>query len=197
MKARLLICITQQPNNRLAHKEYLQRRDEPFYRITAKNLTELFEEYEENGSTYVAPGPELVAKMVKDESGEYSMQRQPENNQSGGLASGGPRVVSYEEDEDIQEDYPYLILDTRSVQEFNINRIHRGKANKTSEIEAKALTYLLCVAKSFPSAYVNRDNLLPELYQFVRSNQSHYVVLRILPRDVEKQRKHLDYTVRE
>lgn len=101
----------------------MQRRDEPFYRITAKNVTELFEEYEDNGS-YVASGPELVAKMVKDENGEYSMQRQPENNQNG--LAGGPRIVSYEENEDIQEDYPYLILDNRSVQEFNINRIHRG-----------------------------------------------------------------------
>lgn len=121
----------------ISHKEHLKRRDEAFYRITPLNLSELFEEYEDTGAYR---GPEMVAKMVKSATGNYAIEREPESNNQ------GPRIVTYEEDENVQEEFPYLILDVRSREEFKINRIHR--------------------AQSFPAAHVNRENLHPDLYKF-------------------------------
>ena len=110
----------------LAHKEYLKRRDETFYRLLPQNLKEMFSEYEDSGS-YVPSGPEMVAKMVRTENGEYELERVPESNNN----QTGPRIVSYDEDDDVEEDYPYLILDVRSPEEFRLNRIHRGKGQRS------------------------------------------------------------------
>lgn len=92
----------------------------------------------------------MVAKMVKKENGKFVMERVPVddgNNQSNNHASG-PRVVSYDAEEREEYDPPYLILDTRSKEEFAVNRMQR--------------------AKSFPAAFLNRDVLLPDMHKFVR-----------------------------
>ena len=76
-------------------------------------------EYEDTGG---CTGPEMEAKMVETAEGEFILERQPvlEDNQ------GGPRIVSYDAEEDVEQEHPYLILDVRSAQEFDHNRIHRG-----------------------------------------------------------------------
>lgn len=123
-----------------AQREFLKRRDETFRRITCKCLAELFGEYEDtNGKC--APGPEMLAKMVERD-GKYCLDRVPVNNNS-----GGPRVISYEADEVEEYDAPYLILDTRSKEEFTTNRLQR--------------------AQSFPSSFVCRDYILPQMQKFV------------------------------
>lgn len=127
-----------------AHKEFLKRRDETFRRVTCKCLNELFQEYEDTGKESSGQ-PEMVARMVKQDNGKFVMERVPsEDNQAG---SGGPRVVSYDANEREDYDPPYLILDTRTKEEFSVNRIHRSK--------------------NFPAAHLNRDVLLPEMHQFV------------------------------
>ncbi|KAG6964987.1 hypothetical protein JG688_00007441 [Phytophthora aleatoria] len=125
----------------ISHKEFLKRRDETFRRITCHCLAELFNEYEDIGG---ASQPEMVARMVKGANGEFTMERVPvgEDNQE----SSGPRIVSYEADEMEDYDAPYLVLDTRSKEEFATNRIHRSK--------------------NYPTTFLNRDVLLPEMHQF-------------------------------
>lgn len=133
-----------------ATKEFLKRRDETFRRVPCSSLAELFSEYEDNGSSSngaSGPGqPEMVARMVKKSDGKFVMERVPaEDNQS---SVSGPRIVSYEAEEQEEYDPPYLILDTRAKDEFAVNRIHR--------------------AKSFPASHLCRDVLLPEMHRFVR-----------------------------
>lgn len=130
-----------------ATKEFLKRRDETFRRITCACLAELFGEYEDcgNGGDSNPGQPEMVARMVKKGDGKFVMERVPaEDNQ---VSSSGPRIVSYDAEEQEEYDPPYLILDTRSKEEFAVNRIHR--------------------AKSFPASYLCRDQLLPEMHRFV------------------------------
>ncbi|KAG7383070.1 Centrosomal protein of 41 kDa [Phytophthora pseudosyringae] len=136
----------------ISHKEFLKRRDETFRRITCRCLAELFSEYEDTGS---ASQPEMVARMVKGANGEFTMERVPaadEDNQEG----CGPRIVSYEADEKEDYDAPYLVLDTRSKEEFASNRIHR--------------------AKNYPATFLNRDVLLPEMHQF-KNQDSKLIVI--------------------
>jgi centrosomal protein CEP41 len=130
-----------------ANKEFLKRLDETFRRVTPRNLEELLAEYEDNGGSSQSGQPEMVAKMVKKSDGKFVMERVPceDSNQH---SNGGPRVVSYEAEEAEEYDPPYLILDTRTKEEFAANRIQR--------------------AKSFPASYLNRDILLPEMHKFVR-----------------------------
>lgn len=136
----LYVCKT-------ATKEFLKRRDETFRRIPCSALAELFEEYEDSGSGSSASQPEMVARMVEKRDGQLVLERVPvEDNQSAG--ANGPRIVSYDAEEQEAYDPPYLILDTRSKDEFAVNRIHR--------------------AKSFPAAFLCRDVLLPEMHRFVR-----------------------------
>ncbi|GMF23828.1 unnamed protein product [Phytophthora lilii] len=84
----------------------------------------------------------MVARMVKGPNGEFSMERVPagKDNQE------GPRIVSYDAEEKEDYDPPYLVLDTRTKEEFAVNRIHR--------------------AKNYPASFLNRDVLLPEMHQF-------------------------------
>ncbi|CCI50723.1 unnamed protein product [Albugo candida] len=132
----------------ISQREFLKRRDETFRRITCKCLAELFGEYEDtNGKC--APGPEMLAKMVERD-GKYCLDRVPVNNNS-----GGPRVISYEADEVEEYDAPYLILDTRSKEEFTTNRLQR--------------------AQSFPSSFVCRDYILPQMQKF--KNQENYLII--------------------
>ncbi|KAE9284043.1 hypothetical protein PF008_g27254 [Phytophthora fragariae] len=135
----------------ISHKEFLKRRDETFRRITCRCLADLFGEYEDIGS---ASQPEMVARMVKGADGEFSMERVPvdEVNQE----SCGPRIVSYEAEEKEDYDPPYLVLDTRTKDEFAANRIHR--------------------AKNYPATFLNRDVLLPEMHQF-KNQETKLVIL--------------------
>lgn len=134
----------------IATKEFLKHRDETFRRITCRCLAELFSEYEDTGSA----GPEMVARMVKGANGEFSMERVPvgEDNQD----NCGPRIVSYDSEEKEDYDPPYLVLDTRTKEEFAANRIHRSK--------------------NYPASFLNRDILLPEMHQF-KNQETKLVIL--------------------
>ncbi|OQS04849.1 sporangia induced hypothetical protein [Thraustotheca clavata] len=140
----------------ISSKEFLKRRDETFRRITPKCLAELFGEYEDTGKGCDASSPEMVARMVKNDKGDYIMERHmADNNQN----QSGPRIVSYEAEEAEQYDAPYLILDTRPREDFVENRIHR--------------------AKSFPTAYLCRDQFLPEMHAF-KNQESKLIILYCL-----------------
>lgn len=98
------------------------------------------------GNSYEQDG-EMVAKMVKNEKGEYTLERMPvDDNQ---VNNGGPKIVTYDADEDIQQEFPYLILDVRSAEEFKVNRIHRSE--------------------HFPLSNLNRDRISRSLLAFVGS----------------------------
>ena len=131
----------------LAHQQFLKRRDECFYRLTGSCLSQLFSEYEDTG---VRPGPEMVAKVVTDKHGQAVIQREPDPSNQ------GPRIVTYDALDVVDEAYPYLILDVRPVTDYSVNRIHR--------------------AKSFPAAQLHRDRLLPELYTYKNKDQTLIVV---------------------
>ncbi|KAL4101583.1 hypothetical protein PRIC1_005335 [Phytophthora ramorum] len=148
----------------ISHKEFLKRRDETFRRITCRCLAELFSEYEDTGS---ASQPEMVARMVKGANGEFSMERVPvgDDNQE----SCGPRIVSYDAEEKEDYDPPYLLLDTRTKEEFAANRIHR--------------------AKNYPATFLNRDVLLPEMHQF-KNQETKLVVIYDLDDKVVAQTAH-------
>ncbi|ETW10068.1 hypothetical protein H310_00454 [Aphanomyces invadans] len=136
----------------ISSKEFLKRRDETFRRVTPRCLAELFSEYEDTGKGDAA-APELVARMVKNADGEYVMERQvSDDNQE----HAGPRIVSYDAEEGENYDVPYLILDTRPREDFAQNRIHRSK--------------------SFPTAFLCRDQFLPEMHQF-KNQESKLIVL--------------------
>ncbi|KAL7682241.1 putative Rhodanese-like domain-containing protein [Plasmopara halstedii] len=135
----------------LSHKEFLKRRDETFRRITCSCLAELFNEYEDTGS---ASQPEMVAQMVENGNGELAIKRVPASDNNNEIL--GPRIVTYEADEKEEYEAPYLVLDTRSKEEFANNRIYRSK--------------------SYPASYLNRDVLLPEMHQF-KNQEAKLIVL--------------------
>ncbi|RLN74245.1 hypothetical protein BBJ28_00000583 [Nothophytophthora sp. Chile5] len=137
----------------ISHKEFLKRRDETFRRVTCRCLAELFNEYEDTGS---ASRPEMVARMVKGANGEFTMERVPASEDNNSEESCGPRIVSYDAEEKEDYDPPYLVLDTRTKEEYAANRIHR--------------------AKSFPASYLNRDVLLPEMHQF-KNNEAKLIII--------------------
>ncbi|KAF1323942.1 hypothetical protein FI667_g10209, partial [Globisporangium splendens] len=127
----------------ISTKEFLKRCDETFHRVTCACLAELFNEYEDGGDS-AGGQPEMIARMVRKDDGKFVMEHVPaEDNQS---SAGGPRIVSYDAEEQEEYDPPYLILNTRTKEEFAANRIHR--------------------AKSFPASHLCRDMLLPEMHRF-------------------------------
>lgn len=101
-------------------REYAKRRDEIFFRVTRVQLYELYSEYEAN---------------------EY--ETISENALGGG---GDPRVVTYHESDRPEYDKPYLILDVREIDAFNVCH--------------------LLQARSFPYAMLRRDQYIPEIYQY-------------------------------
>eukprot|EP00644_Phytophthora_capsici_P018409 jgi/Phyca11/47641/gw1.91.68.1 len=95
----------------ISNKEFLKRRDETFRRITSRCLAELFSEYEDTGSSQ----PEMIARMVQGTDGEFTMERVPANGEN--QENCGPRIVSYDAEENEDYDPPYLVLDTRTKEE--------------------------------------------------------------------------------
>ena len=77
-------------------KQYLRRRDESFFRISAGQLHELFAEYEQE-----------LFEGVED---NRAHTHDPDNH--------GPRIVTYDEEASPEYERPYLILDIRPEHEF-------------------------------------------------------------------------------
>lgn len=83
---------------RTASKEYARRRDETFYRVTCAQMQELYEAYQ--------------ASEVEDIF---------ESEQKDGL-----NIVTHAEDAVPEYDKPYLILDVRSVEEYQACHLVHG-----------------------------------------------------------------------
>jgi centrosomal protein CEP41 len=100
-------------------REYAKRRDEIFFRITKTQLYELYNEYEAD---------------------EY------ETISETGRGAHNVHIVTYSEDQKPVYEKPYLLLDMREIEEFQICH--------------------LLQARSFPYAMLRRDRLHPDIYQF-------------------------------
>jgi len=122
----------------LSTKQYLKRKNEVFLRITPPQLYELFAEYEADGQEAIA-GRGAGAAASR-----------------GGHMGAGPLIVTHEEEELPDYERPYLILDIRSVQEFQECHILQ--------------------ARSFPASMLRQDRMLPELYSF-RNRTGHLIIL--------------------
>jgi rhodanese-related sulfurtransferase len=113
--------------------EYRMRREEIFYRVTKNQLYDLFNEYEAD-------------------------ERESINALSPGnpREERGPRVVTYSDLDEPEYSKPYLILDVREPENYNICHILQ--------------------AKSYPYTMIRRDYLLPEIYQF-KNKPEHLIIL--------------------
>ena len=100
-------------------REYAKRRDEIFFRITKTQLYELYNEYEAD---------------------EY------ETISETGRGAHNVHIVTYSEDQKPVYEKPYLLVDMREIEEFQICH--------------------LLQARSFPYAMLRRDRLHPDIYQF-------------------------------
>ncbi len=106
-------------------------RDEPFYHINIGMLRDLLLEYETDRF-------ENVCGYEDD------------------LSVGGPRIISYGEDDDAIYDRPYLLLDVREAHEFAANHIYQ--------------------ARSFPEVLLNQDKSIAELRQY-RDKEGSLIVI--------------------
>ncbi len=95
-------------------------RDESFYRVTGGMLRDLLLEYE-------------AERFQNVEDCAYQ-------------DDGGPRIMSYAEDDEAVYDRPYLLLDVREVHKFDENHISQ--------------------ARNFPEILLNQDKSIPELRQY-------------------------------
>ena len=107
-------------------REYSKRRDEIFFRINRGSLYELFNEYEAD---------------------EYESM-----SDSFRGADRDLKIVTYNESSNASYEKPYLILDVRESESFNICH--------------------LLQARSFPYALLRRDQLHPEVYKFKNKPES-------------------------
>lgn len=105
-------------------QECAKRRSEIYYRISCRQLSELYDEYE---------------------AGEYESVREIAERR-GEDSPSGPRIVTYSEMSQAVNSKPYLIIDVREPDEYR--NCH------------------LLQARNFPVAYLKRDQVPNELYQF-------------------------------
>ena len=101
VQAKLDTGVTVDKVKYVTAREYSRRREEIFYRITAKQLYELYNEYE-------ADERETLAEAFGD-------------------GHGGPRIVSHTEMAQPTYDRPYLILDVREPQEFRKSHLFNAR----------------------------------------------------------------------
>jgi centrosomal protein CEP41 len=100
-------------------KEIAKRRDETFYRISKVQLAQLYDEHETDEEMFHSPGAP---------------------------STGGPRIITYEEEAMPTWERPYLLLDVRDPVDFS-----RGH---------------LLQARSYPYTMMRRDQIHPEIYSF-------------------------------
>lgn len=110
-------------------REYSKRRDEIFFRITKHQLYELYSAYEQDEF-------ESISETAK--------------------AGEDVRVVTYSEASEPEYSKPYLILDVREPQDFNV--------------------YHLLQARTFPYTMLRRDRLHPDVYAFRNKPESLIIV---------------------
>ena len=86
----------------VSSSEYARRRDEIFYRITRRQLSELYAEYEQD---------------------EYESIAETKEG-----ANGSPHIVTYREDERSTYNKPYLILDIRDKFEYDKGHLLQARS---------------------------------------------------------------------
>jgi centrosomal protein CEP41 len=101
VQAKLDTGVTVDKVKYVTAREYSRRREEIFYRITAKQLYELYNEYE-------ADERETLAEAFGD-------------------GHGGPRIVSHTEMAQPTYDRPYLILDVREPEDFRKSHLFNAR----------------------------------------------------------------------
>lgn len=125
-------------------KELSKRRDEVFYRIGKHSLADLYSEYE---------------------SGEMESFQSRLN-----APTGGPRIMTYEEEENPRYEKPYLILDVRDAWDFN-----KGH---------------LIQARSYPYTAMRRDQTHPEIYNF-KNKEGCLIIMYCDDEKISKDAAHL------
>jgi rhodanese-related sulfurtransferase len=108
-------------------KEISKRRGEVFYRIGKRSLIELYQEYEDDHHESFS-GSALSPS-----------------------SDGGPRIITYEEQETPKYEKPYLILDVRDALDYN-----KGH---------------LLQSRSYPYTMMRRDYTHPELFNFKNKDE--------------------------
>ena len=101
VQAKLDTGVTVDKIKYVTAREYSRRREEIFYRITTKQLYELYNEYE-------ADERETLAEAFGD-------------------GHGGPRIVSHTEMAQPTYDRPYLILDVREPEDFRKSHLFNAR----------------------------------------------------------------------
>lgn len=107
----------------------LSGRDEIYFRLSAKQMSELYDEYEH---------PE--EEHIRDADNNYR---------------SGPTIVTYSEQDGAAYEKPYLLIDVRESDQFQTCR--------------------LLQARSFPIAYMKRDQTLREFHSF--KNREGYLII--------------------
>lgn len=135
-------------------REYAKRRDEIFFRITRRQLHELYGEYEQDEYENITE----VASSHTGMTGGPRIVNHGDNHRSNGSMNSpnSPRIVTYDETDTQIYTKPYLILDVRPYEEFQ--QCH------------------LLQARSFPYANLRRDQYHPEIYRF-RNKAEHLIIV--------------------
>ena len=102
VQAKLDTGVTVDKVKYVTAREYSRRREEIFYRITAKQLYELYNEYEGDER-------ETLAEAFSD-------------------GIGGPRIVSHTEMAQPTYDRPYLILDVREPEDYRKSHLFNARS---------------------------------------------------------------------
>ena len=119
-------------------REYVKRRDEIHYRINKRQLFELYNEYERADEENFADS-------------EY-LNRSGEDYDDVGAGGGksptprSPRIVTHSEQAVPAYEKPYLLLDVRPVEQFNLGHLMQ--------------------ARSYPYTMIRRDFMHPEVFRF-------------------------------
>ncbi|CAN0249162.1 unnamed protein product, partial [Pylaiella littoralis] len=115
-------------------RQHLRRQEEPYFRLTPSQLSELLSEYEQEEQEGVH---------------DFRDHIDPDNH--------GPKVVEYEPEDKPRYDRPYLILDVRPSEEFKKSRIVQARSFEAKLLNQDRMTPELYM-------YKNREGGLVVLY---------------------------------
>lgn len=129
VKGRLDTGMTVDKVKFVSSQQYRKRRDEIFFRLSKEQLYSLYCEYE----------ADEYEDIVENE-----------------ISGCGPHIVTYSQDSKPSYDKPYLILDVRDREDFEVFRLMQSR--------------------SYPYSYVRQDRIHPELANF-RNKEAHLIII--------------------
>ncbi|KAG5189748.1 Rhodanese-like domain-containing protein [Tribonema minus] len=135
VRSRLDTGLTVDKVKYVTAKEFLRRRDEPYYRVTPGQLFDLLSEYEQD-----------LQEGVQD----MASKQDPDSH--------GPVVVTYTEEAEAAYDRPYLILDLRTPEEYTVHRVAQARSFPIVMLNQDRMTAELFKFK-------NREGTLIVLYE--------------------------------